>query len=56
MESQPRASGGTEGRSSDDIVYELADFVIHSIITFISTEDANVHMFKVNNTFHKSNI
>lgn len=47
MESQPRTSGGTEGRSSDEIVYELADNVINSIITFISTEDANVFMFKV---------
>lgn len=48
MESQPRTSGGAEGRSSDDIVYELADTVINSIITFISLEDANIFMFKVN--------
>lgn len=47
MESQPRSSGGTEGKSSDEIVYELADVVINSITTFISTEDANIFMFKV---------
>lgn len=53
MESQPRASGGAEGKSSDDIVYELADTVINSIKTFISTEEANIHMFKVRNKFLK---
>lgn len=49
MESQPRTSVGAEGKSSDDIVYELADSVINTIITFISTEDANIYMFKVVN-------
>lgn len=47
MESQPRTSGGTEGKSSDDIVYELADMVIGSIIERIKTDDANLHLFKV---------
>ncbi|CAH1180440.1 unnamed protein product [Phaedon cochleariae] len=46
MESQPRAAGGSVGRSSDDIVYELADVVIASIIPKISTEDANIYLFK----------
>lgn len=57
MESQPRTSGGAEGKSSDDIVYELADTVINSILTFISTEDANIHMFKVRTNFqHYKNV
>lgn len=47
MESQPRSSVSAEGKSSDDIVFELADNVINTIITFISTEDANIYMFKV---------
>lgn len=47
MESQPRTTGGGEGKSTDDIVYDLADTVISSIIKLISTEDANIFMFKV---------
>ncbi|XP_023013028.2 dynein heavy chain at 16F isoform X2 [Leptinotarsa decemlineata] len=46
MESQPRAAGGSEGRSSDDIVYELADSVINDIVPKITTEDANIYLFK----------
>lgn len=51
MESQPRSSVGVEGKSSDDIVYELADSVINTIITSISTEDANIYMFKVSKRY-----
>lgn len=47
MESQPRASSGSEGKSSDDIVYELAEMVISSIIPKIQTEEVNLNMFKV---------
>lgn len=47
MESQPRTSAGTEGRSSDDIVYELADSVINSVITKIITDEAHLSLFKV---------
>lgn len=48
MESQPRASGGETGKSSDDIVYELADMVINTILTKIQTDEANINLFKVN--------
>ncbi|KAJ8943600.1 hypothetical protein NQ318_006602 [Aromia moschata] len=46
MESQPRASGGTEGKSSDDIVYDLAETVIAAIMQKIPMDDANVKLFK----------
>ena len=47
MESQPRSEGGSEGKSSDEIVYELADGVINTILTKIQTEEVNIYMFKV---------
>lgn len=47
MESQPRASGGKEGRSSDEIVYELSEMVINSIIQVIKTDEANQALFRV---------
>lgn len=47
LQSQPRSAGGAEGKSSDDIVYDLADAVINVIITKISTDDANLNLFKV---------
>lgn len=47
MESQPQASGGTEGHHTDDIVYELAEMVTATIMPKIETEEVNVHMFKV---------
>lgn len=46
-ESQPRASSGTEGRSSDEIVYELAEMVIASIIPKIQTEEVRMSLFSV---------
>ncbi|CAH0547855.1 unnamed protein product [Brassicogethes aeneus] len=45
MESQPQTSGGAEGASSDEIVYELAENVIATILPKILTDDINVKMF-----------
>lgn len=47
MESQPRASGGTEGKSSDEIVFELSEMVIASILEVIKFDDAHQALFKV---------
>ncbi|XP_057658316.1 dynein axonemal heavy chain 6 isoform X1 [Diorhabda carinulata] len=46
VDCQPRASGSAEGRSSDDIVYELAEGILNSVIPKIPTDDVNVHMYK----------
>ncbi|CAH1962386.1 unnamed protein product [Acanthoscelides obtectus] len=46
MESQPRAAGGGEGTSSEEIVFHLADTIIDSVLTKISTDEANINMFK----------
>ncbi|XP_076263714.1 dynein heavy chain at 16F [Rhynchophorus ferrugineus] len=46
MESQPRSEGGGEGKSSDEIVYELADNVINAVITKIPMDDVNIYLFK----------
>lgn len=46
MECQPRSEGGGEGKSSDDIVFELADGVISAVMTVIPIEDANVYLFR----------
>lgn len=47
MASQPSTSGGAEGKSSDEIVFELADVIIEAILPKISTDEANPHLFKV---------
>lgn len=47
MESQPRASGGTEGKSSDDIVFELSEMVKNTIMDVIKTDEAQPALFKV---------
>ncbi|ERL87542.1 hypothetical protein D910_04933 [Dendroctonus ponderosae] len=46
MECQPRSDGGGEGKSSDEIVYELADSVINAIIPQIQSEEVNIYLFK----------
>ncbi|EEZ99537.1 Dynein heavy chain, cytoplasmic-like Protein [Tribolium castaneum] len=46
MESQPHTSGGAEGQQTDNIVYDLANLVTDSLMTKISTDEANVNMFK----------
>ncbi|XP_050519336.1 dynein axonemal heavy chain 6 [Diabrotica virgifera virgifera] len=46
MECQPRTGGGVEGRSSDDIVYDLAEGILTYIIKKIPTEHVNAYMFK----------
>ncbi|XP_017780151.1 PREDICTED: dynein heavy chain 6, axonemal [Nicrophorus vespilloides] len=45
MESQPRTSGGGEEISTDDVVYELAETVITTILPKIKMDDANAKMF-----------
>lgn len=47
MGSQPRSEAGGEGKSSDEIVYELADSVLNTVIPKIETEDVNIYLFKV---------
>ncbi|KAF2878695.1 hypothetical protein ILUMI_27474 [Ignelater luminosus] len=46
MESQPRSAGGTEGKSSDEIVYELAEGVINAILTVITTDETHPNLYK----------
>ncbi|XP_050294811.1 dynein axonemal heavy chain 6 [Anthonomus grandis grandis] len=46
MESQPRSEGGGDGKSSDEIVYELAEHVREVILKKIETEELNIYMFK----------
>ncbi|XP_060520964.1 dynein axonemal heavy chain 6 [Cylas formicarius] len=47
MECQPRSEIGAEGKSRDQIVYELADRVIKTIQPKILTDDVNIYMFKI---------
>ena len=47
MESQAKISTGGEGKSSDDIVSELSEVIVNSIITVVSTEDAQPSLFTV---------
>lgn len=47
MESQPRSAGGVEGKSSDEIVFELAEGVINAILKVISTEEAHPKLYQV---------
>ncbi|XP_044766447.1 dynein axonemal heavy chain 6 [Coccinella septempunctata] len=46
LESQPRTAGGGTGKSSDEIVYELADYVIEQILTKIDTDEINPYLLK----------
>lgn len=47
MDCQPRTGGGTEGKSSDDIVYEIADSVQKALLKRIYNEDPFVGLYKV---------
>lgn len=47
MDIQPRESAGVEGKSSDDIVYELSDMIISRILTKIDREQARISAIKV---------
>ncbi|KAG5888365.1 hypothetical protein JTB14_033502 [Gonioctena quinquepunctata] len=49
MESQPRTAAVAEGKSSDEIVYELAEDVLNDIIPKISTDDAKITLFTRDN-------
>ena len=44
---QPRELTGIAGKSSDEIVYELADTIIEKILTVINKEEARMSLFKV---------
>ncbi|GJQ70897.1 hypothetical protein Trydic_g814 [Trypoxylus dichotomus] len=46
MESQPRASRGGTGKSRDEIVFELSDMIITTIIEEINSDDAHQALFK----------
>lgn len=47
MDCQPRTSGGTEGKSQDDIVFGIAQTIMNSIIKRIYNEDPFVGLYKV---------
>uniref|UniRef100_A0A1Y1M3F1 Dynein heavy chain AAA lid domain-containing protein n=1 Tax=Photinus pyralis TaxID=7054 RepID=A0A1Y1M3F1_PHOPY len=47
IDCQPSTSGGGEGKSADEIAFELAEGVIQSIIKKIYTDNAHPHLFKV---------
>uniref|UniRef100_A0A1B6CU24 AAA+ ATPase domain-containing protein n=1 Tax=Clastoptera arizonana TaxID=38151 RepID=A0A1B6CU24_9HEMI len=47
MDIQPRESAGVEGKSSDDIVYELSDTIISRIITKIDKDQARASIIKL---------
>ncbi|XP_031357040.1 dynein heavy chain 6, axonemal isoform X2 [Photinus pyralis] len=46
IDCQPSTSGGGEGKSADEIAFELAEGVIQSIIKKIYTDNAHPHLFK----------
>lgn len=56
MESQPSSGGGGEGVSTDDIVYELAETIIATILTKIPDEEFNIHLFKVHSSIETATI
>ncbi|XP_030757620.1 dynein heavy chain 6, axonemal-like [Sitophilus oryzae] len=45
-DSQPQLETGIEGIAADDIVYDLAENIINSILKQISMEDVNIYLFK----------
>lgn len=47
LESQPRMSSGDTGKSSDDIVYELADMIMDVIAKKIESDEPYPPLFKV---------
>lgn len=47
MEVQPRASTGTEGKSSDDIVYEAAQAILDSLIVKLDQDEIFPELVKV---------
>ncbi|XP_075229380.1 dynein heavy chain at 16F [Lycorma delicatula] len=46
LEVQPKESAGVEGKSSDEIVYELAEVIIGKIIKKINEDDAHPSLLK----------
>lgn len=47
MEVQPRESAGAEGKSSDEIAYELADMIKERIMTKIDPDEAHPILVRV---------
>lgn len=43
---QPRMSSGGGGKSNDDIVYEMAEGILGSIMDKLDIEEANSEMFE----------
>lgn len=50
MEIQPRIADGAEGKSSDEIVFELAEMIKERIMTRIDVDDARPSLLRVSNT------
>ena len=50
LDIQPRVSSGGDGRSNDDIVYELADSILEKLMDKLDIEQANAELFKVRDT------
>lgn len=47
MEVQPREAGGGEGKSSDEISFELADMIKERIMMKIDPDDAHPSLLRV---------
>lgn len=47
MEVQPREAGGGEGKSSDEIAFELADMIKERIMMKIDPDDAHPSLLRV---------
>lgn len=47
MEVQPREAGGGEGKSSDEIAFELADMIKERILMKIDPDDAHPSLLRV---------
>lgn len=47
LEVQPRAGGGGSGKSSDDIVKELAESILEKLLFKLDMDDAESSMFKL---------
>lgn len=47
LDMQPRVTGGGSGKSSDDIVYELAARILDQVVDKLDMEEARADMLEV---------
>lgn len=56
LDMQPRVSGGGSGKSSDDIVFEMAARTLDQLLDKLDIEEAKPDMFEVSSFFTNYNL